>query len=115
MKEIRPSLKEAFKRNNNFKLNIDSLDDSQAAAVTSEEDKILLRASAGSGKALKNGTKVLTNQGWKNIENLVIGEQVAGRDGKFHSVKGVYPQGLKQVYKIIFSDDNIIECSGDHL
>lgn len=115
MKEIRPSLKEAFKRNNNFKLNIDSLDDSQAAAVTSEEDKILLRASAGSGKALKNGTKVLTNQGWKNIENLVIGEQVAGQDGKFHSVKGIYPQGLKQVYKIIFSDDNIIECSGDHL
>lgn len=50
MREIRPSLKEAFKRNNNFKLNLDSLDDSQAAAVTSEEDKILLRASAGSGK-----------------------------------------------------------------
>ncbi len=115
MRTLKPILQEAIKKNNNFELDLSSLDESQYAAVTSEEHNVLLRASAGSGKALKNGTKVLTNHRWENIENLKIGDRVAGRDGKFHNVIGVYPQGLKQIYKVVFSDNNIIECSGDHL
>lgn len=35
---------------NDFKLNLDELDPSQYAAVTSEKENVLLRAPAGSGK-----------------------------------------------------------------
>ena len=102
-------------KNENFEVNINKLDDSQRAAVQSQGSNIVIRASAGSGKALRNGTNVLTIQGWKPIESLTINDKVAAEDGKFYSVLGVYPQGLKQVYKIVFSDKNVIECSGDHI
>lgn len=91
------------------------LDEFQRAAASSEDNNVVIRASAGSGKALRNGTKVLTNHGWKSIECITTKDIVAAEDGKFYAVLGIYPQGLKQVYKITFSDKNIIECSGDHV
>ena len=91
------------------------LDEFQRAAASSEDNNVVIRASAGSGKALRNGTKVLTNHGWKPIESITTKDAVAAEDGKFYAVLGIYPQGLKQVYKITFSDKNIIECSGDHI
>lgn len=106
---------EKITRANNFELKLDKLDDSQYKVVTSKSDNILVRAPAGSGKALKNGTKILTINGWKNIEDLSLEDKVAAEDGKFYNVTGIYPQGKKQIYKVIFSDGNIIECSPDHL
>lgn len=50
MRTLKPILQEAIKKNNNFELDLSSLDESQYAAVTSEEHNVLLRASAGSGK-----------------------------------------------------------------
>ncbi len=91
------------------------LDEFQRAAASSENSNVVIRASAGSGKALKNGTNVLTIQGWKPIESLTTNDKVAAEDGTFYSVLGIYPQGLKQIYKITFSDKNVIECSGDHI
>ena len=87
----------------------------QQKVILSDEPNILVRAAAGSGKALLNGTKVLTVQGWKSIENITIQDQVFGEDGLPHAVLGVFPQGLKQIWEIEFSDRNIIQCSGDHL
>lgn len=111
-------MSQAFKlqtKNENFEVNFNKLDDSQRAAVEASSNNTVIRAAAGSGKALRNGTNVLTIQGWKPIESLTTSDKVAAEDGKFYSVLGVYPQGLKQVYKITFSDKNIIECSGDHV
>ena len=106
----------ALKKNNaNFEVDLNKLDASQKDVVVSQESNIVIRASAGSGKALRNGTNVLTMQGWKPIESLTTSDKVAAEDGKFYSVLGVYPQGLKQIYKITFSDRNVIECSGDHI
>lgn len=100
---------------NKFELKLDTLDPSQYAAVTSEKENILLKAPAGSGKALDNNTNVLTSKGWKKISDLTLNDLVAGSDGLFHQLIGIYPQGLKQVYKVVFSDDSIIRCSPDHL
>ena len=101
--------------NKDFQVDLNSLDDSQYKAVTSTDDNILIRASAGSGKALDNNTNVLTSKGWKKISDLTLNNLVAGSDGLFHQLIGIYPQGLKQVYKVIFSDNSVVRCSPDHL
>ena len=76
---------------------------------------VLINAIAGSGKALKNGTGVLTNKGYVPIESLKQGDFVYGLDGQLHSVLGVFPQGEKEIFTMKFNDGNIIDCSGDHL
>ena len=98
-----------------YEKSITKLDDYQRAAATSDIENIAIKAPAGSGKALCNGTKVLTNSGWKNIESLLLSDLVAGSDGKFHKLLGIYPQGKKQIYRVIFSDNSEIKCSPDHL
>lgn len=83
-------------------------------AITASGNQII-NAVAGSGKALKNGTGVLTPNGFVPIETLKVGDLVASDDGNFYPVNGVFPQGLKDAYELKFSDDNTIVCSGDHL
>ena len=75
----------------------------------------LFAGASGCGKALANGTKVVTKGGYKNIENLKIGEYVAGLDGNFYKVTGVYPQGLKKTAKVNFRSGLTIIASLDHL
>ncbi len=72
-------------------------------------------ACAGSGKALKNDMGVLTPSGYIPIEKLAIGDICYDEDGKEQDIVGVYPQGKKQIYKVIFSDSSVVECCKDHL
>lgn len=72
-------------------------------------------ACAGSGKALVNGTGVLTVNGYVPIESLIIGDKVLDQDGKEQSVLGVFPQGKKRVYNVVFNNGYIIKCCKDHL
>lgn len=72
-------------------------------------------ACAGSGKALKNGTGVLTPDGYVKIEELRVGDTISSVTGGKQVVEGVFPQGKKDIYKVKFDNDVIIECSGDHL
>lgn len=68
------------------------------------------------GKALRNGSKVLIEDGeWKAIEELKEGDLVIGADGKPAEVLGVFPQGKKEIYRITFDDDTYVDCSPDHL
>lgn len=75
----------------------------------------LLTASRGSGKALLNGTKVLTPSGWVNIENFKVGDIVTTPDGNTSEVEGVFPQGVTENYKITFRDGRTATCCKDHL
>lgn len=74
-----------------------------------------VQAIAGSGKALRNGTKVMTPEGNVSIERLHVGSEVFGEDGKPHEVVGVFPQGRKEPYEIRFSNGEIRECCSEHL
>lgn len=82
----------------------------------------IIAARLGAGKALRNGTGVLTPSGYVPIEKLKVGQKVIGANG--HSagtgavstrVLGVYPQGKKEILKVRFSDGSIIEACEDHL
>lgn len=67
------------------------------------------------GKALRNGTPVATPYGWKEIENLRQGDQVIAGDGSVTIVTGVYPQGVKPLYRMTFDVGETIDCCAEHL
>jgi hypothetical protein len=75
----------------------------------------ILQGPAGSGKALKHGTIIPSPTGNKKIEDLKEGDIIFDRYGKPTEVKGVYPQGLVNTYKITFSDGRESYCCEDHL
>lgn len=69
----------------------------------------------GLGKALADGTPVLTPTGWKPIEQLHAGDPVIAADGTATKVTAVYPQGVRPLYRITFSDGISVDCDAEHL
>ena len=72
-------------------------------------------APPGTGKAQPLTSRVLTPNGYKLMGNMRIGDYVIGGDGLPHKVIGVYPQGIRPVYKVEFSNGTSCECDIDHL
>lgn len=60
-------------------------------------------------------SKVLTPNGFVEMGNLKIGDKICGTNNTIQTVIGVYPKGLKRIYKMHFSNDRIVECCLDHL
>ena len=87
--------------------------DFHAAGATHRER--LFSAGNQLGKALVNGTPVLTPDGWKPIESLSVGDQVIAGDGSITHVTGVFPQGVKDTYRLTFDCGEQIGCCGEHL
>lgn len=89
----------------------------------SDEQKNILKhkgnacilACAGSGKALVNGSKVLTVDGYRNIEDLKVGQLVFDNDFMVQMVLGVYPQGKKRVWHVEFNTGRVVGCCREHL
>lgn len=77
--------------------------------------KKVVELQTGGGKGLINGTPVRTLHGWTNIEDLKVGDKVMGETGEFHSVTGVYPQGVKDLYRFTFRDGRQIVTDESHL
>lgn len=67
------------------------------------------------GKALSLDCDVLTPTGYKKMRNIKVGDVVIDGCGKKTTVIGVYPQGIKSMYRITFSDHTTIDCSDEHL
>lgn len=76
---------------------------------------VVVTARTGVGKALPDKTGVLTPSGYIPIGKLQTGDKVFGSNGRTTNVIGVYPQGSKRVYEVVFSDDSIVEACEDHL
>lgn len=67
------------------------------------------------GKALRHGTPVATPEGWRVIEDLRVGDQVFAGDGTVTTVTGVFPQGVKPLFRLTFDVGETIDCCADHL
>jgi hypothetical protein len=77
--------------------------------------RCVLGDGTGLGKAQPLDARVLTPRGWSLMGDLLVGDVITGRDGGPTRVTGVFPQGVKQIYQVKFSDGVVVECCGDHL
>lgn len=69
----------------------------------------------GAGKALSVDEPVVTPTGYRRIGDLVAGDLVTGVDGKPYPVLGVFPQGVRELFDVTFSDGTTIRADGEHL
>lgn len=76
---------------------------------------ILVHGPSNEGKAFALDTPVLTPNGWVEIGSLKVGDIVSGANGQSCRVKGVFPQGEKDLFTVRFSDGTSVECCEEHL
>lgn len=75
----------------------------------------VILAPTGVGKSLPYSEPVLTPTGWVTMGDVKVGDKVIGSDGKEQYVLGVYPQGVRPIYKVEFTDDTFVNCDEEHL
>jgi hypothetical protein len=80
-----------------------------------ERQGVLIADEMGLGKAQPLSAKLLTPSGWKTMGDISKGDYVFGSDGKPYRVEGVYPRGVRSVYRVTFSDGATTECCLEHL
>ena len=67
------------------------------------------------GRAQPVFSRVLTPSGFRPIGSLRVGDRVIGSDGRPTRVLGVYPQGVRDVYRVTAQDGASTLCCGEHL
>ena len=81
------------------------------------EDRPIMTLSMpqGTGKEQPLSSKILTPSGWIRMGDVKVGTRVIGADGKACNVTGVYPKGIKDVYRVEFNDGTYVDCGLEHL
>ena len=67
------------------------------------------------GRAQPYDTRVLTPNGFTAMGSLQVGDLVIGSDGTPAPVLGIYPQGIKDVYRVSSQDGASTLACGEHL
>jgi hypothetical protein len=67
------------------------------------------------GKAQPLDALVLTPAGFVPMGSLCVGDFVIDPCGQSSRVLGIYPQGVRAVYRVLFSDGSSCEATDDHL
>ncbi|MYU50710.1 MULTISPECIES: helicase-related protein [Streptomyces] len=75
----------------------------------------LLQGEVGSGKAQPLDALVLTPRGFRPMGELAVGAEVVVPTGETAVVDGVFPQGEREVWRLVLSDGSRIECDDEHL
>lgn len=76
---------------------------------------ILLWGDSGCGKAQPLDSLVLTTSGYKKMGDIKVGDEVFTHTGAKGKVSGIYPQGIRPIYRINLSDRTYIDVSDEHL
>lgn len=67
------------------------------------------------GKGQPVWENVVTPTGYRKVGDIVVGDKLIGSQGKPITVTGVFPQGLKNIFKITLNDDSVTYCDDQHL
>ncbi len=87
----------------------------QGLAFLMHNPRSLLADEMGLGKANWIETPVFTPHGKKKIKDIKVGDSVIGSNGKATIVNGVYPQGTRRLYRIMFNDGSSTLVDKEHL
>lgn len=91
-------------------------DGNQKYAIRSNADIVCMTGGTGSGKLSPLDEPVLTINGWKKMGEIRIGDElVAPLNREPSIVTGIYPQGVKPIYRITTSDGRTTRCGWEHL
>lgn len=77
--------------------------------------KFILADDMGLAKMEFVDNKLFTPNGRVRIGDIRVGNEVIGSDGTPYKVKGVFPKGIKDLYRITFNDGYSILVGKDHL
>ena len=83
--------------------------------LSTVEELLLVVARTNTGKAQPLWSKVLTPSGWTTMGELKVGDIVVGENNDNGRVVKLFPQGLKDYYRVHFDDGTSVECCDDHL
>ena len=91
-------------------------DGNQKYAIRSNADIVVLTGGTGSGKLQPLDSLVLTRFGWKKMGDIQIGDELFSPLNTEPSiVTGIFPHGVKPIYRLTTSDGRIAECGLEHL
>lgn len=94
---------------------VKEIDEVVAILARRRKNNPVLIGDPGVGKAQPLNSLVLTPNGWVRMGDLKVGDYVITPKGNTSRINGVYPQGKKDIYKIIFEDGRSAEACGEHL
>lgn len=77
--------------------------------------KCILADNMGTGKEQDVNTIMPTPEGYKRMGDLKVGDNVFASDGSICQVTDIFPQGLKDIYKVEFTDETYTNCGLEHL
>jgi len=72
-------------------------------------------AEMGTGKAQGKYTRIATPTGWTTFGEVQVGDEIINPDGGTTQVKGVFPRGVMEMFRVTFTDGSSTICGGDHL
>lgn len=87
----------------------------QEKFLASPAYEALFGGTKGPGKEMPLDSLICTPFGFKRMGDIKIGDQLSNPDGSVSRVIGVYPQGVKDIYKVTFDDGASCEVGLDHL
>lgn len=83
--------------------------------IASKKGKLILIGSNGVGKEEWVEQQIPTPIGFRRFGDLKVGDYVFDDAGKPTKVLGIFPQGIKDSYKVTFTDGRSDECGLEHL
>ena len=87
----------------------------ECAQLYIDNPRLAMVASKGVGKEQPISTITPTPKGNRAFGDLRVGDEVFAEDGTPTKVTAVYPQGIKDVYRVTFDDGSSTECGKEHL
>ena len=67
------------------------------------------------GNAQPLYSKILTPNGWVRMGDIKVGDEVLTPFGTVTNVIGVYPKGIRKVYRLTLRDGSTTDCCNEHL
>lgn len=91
------------------------LDTKLGGGFSTGEELVVIMARTGVGKEQPLYSKVLTDTGWKTMGEIQVGDNVITMTGEPAPVVGVFPQGVKPVYRVHLVDGSYVDAGLEHL